>query len=162
MNRRVLIRGVFGIGGVVLILMGCVTVAGCVPRATTRTPQRDALIEEIRRFKGTPYLYGGSTPKGTDCSGFTMTVFKGFGVKLPHSAEKQFKMGKPVSRRNLKMGDLIFFRRGRHGKVNHVGIYLWDGKMAHASSTYGVIVVRWVGNPYYEHRYAGARRIIDF
>jgi len=161
MNRRVLIRGVLGIGGVVLILMGCVTVAGCVPRATTRTPQRDALVKEIRRFKGTPYLYGGSTPKGTDCSGFTMTVFKGFGVKLPHSASKQFKMGKSVSRCTLKMGDLVFFRKGRHGKVNHVGIYLWDGKMAHASSTYGVIVVRWVGNPYYEHRYAGARRIVD-
>lgn len=156
MNRRTLIRGVLGVGGMLLIVMGCVS------RATTRTPQRDALIEEIRRFKRTPYLYGGSTPKGTDCSGFTMTVFKGFGVKLPHSASKQFAMGRPVSRRNLKMGDLCFFRRGRKGSVNHVGIYLWEGKMAHASSTYGVIVVRWEGNSYYEHRYAGARRIIDF
>jgi len=162
MNRRALIRGVLMMGGMLLIVMGCVTGAGCVSRATTRTPRRDALVEEIRHFKGTPYVYGGSTPKGTDCSGFTMTVFKGFGVKLPHSAEKQFKMGKPISRRNLKMGDLVFFRRGSHGKVNHVGIYLWEGKMVHASSTYGVIVVRWVGNPYYEHRYAGARRIIGF
>lgn len=160
-NRLTLIRGVLVMGGMLLIVMGCVTGAGCVPR-TTRTPQRDALVEEIRSFKGTPYLYGGSTPKGTDCSGFTMTVLKRFGVKLPHSASKQFKMGRPVSRRNLKMGDLVFFRRGRHGSINHVGIYLWDGKMVHASSSRGVIVVRWEGNIYYEHRYAGARRIIDF
>lgn len=165
MGSNRIIRIALGIGGILLIVMGCVTGvtgAGCVPRTTIRTPQRDKLVEEIHKFKGTPYVYGGSTPRGTDCSGFTMTVFSKFGVKLPHSASKQFRMGRPVSRRNLKMGDLVFFKRSKHGSVNHVGIYLWDGKMAHASSSKGVIVIRWVGNVYYEHRYAEARRIIDF
>lgn len=136
--------------------------AGCVPRQTIRTPQRDTLVAEIHRFKGTPYAYGGSTPAGADCSGFTMTVFRSFGVNLPHGAYSQSKMGKPVSRTSLKMGDLVFFRTGKSKRINHVGIYLWDGKMAHASSTHGVVVVTWVGNPYYEKRYAGARRLIDF
>jgi len=137
--------------------------AGCVaPPSSYRTPQRDALIEEIRRFKGTPYVYGGSSPAGADCSGFTMAVFARFGKTLPHSASKQFKMGRPVARADLKMGDLVFFKTGGSKRVNHVGIHLWDGKMVHASSTYGVIVVKWEGNTYYERRYAGARRIVDF
>lgn len=139
-------------------------VSSCVKPYTKshKTPERDALVEEIRKFKGTPYSYGGSTPVGTDCSGFTQTVFSRFGVKLPHSASKQSRMGKSVSRKDLKIGDLVFFKTGGSKTINHVGIHLWDGKMVHASSTYGVIVVRWEGNVYYEHRYAGATRIVDF
>lgn len=71
-------------------------------------------------------------------------------------------MGKSVDRSNLKIGDLLFFRTQGSKVVNHVGIYLWEGKMVHASSTDGVIVVPFTGNIYYERRYAGARRIIDF
>jgi cell wall-associated NlpC family hydrolase len=138
------------------------TMPGCITSTVIRTPTRDVLVEEIHKFKGTPYKYGGSTPGGTDCSGFTMTVFARFGVKLPHTASGQFKMGKSVTRENLKIGDLVFFRTQGSKEVNHVGIYLWDGKMVHASSTDGVIVVPFTGNIYYEHRYAGARRIIDF
>ncbi|MBN2378531.1 C40 family peptidase [candidate division WOR-3 bacterium] len=152
-----------GVKGFALILVGGMAVlSGCVSRYSIRTPERDALVAEIHRFKGTPYRYGGSTPKGTDCSGFTMTVFKRFGVNLPHGAYSQSKMGKPIRRQELKMGDLVFFKTGRNKKINHVGIYLWDGKMAHASSSYGVVVVTWVGNSYWEKRFAGARRIVDF
>ncbi len=143
--------------GLILLLPGCV-----VRQAVYRTPERDALIEEIRRFKGAPYRYGGSTPKGTDCSGFTMTVFRRFGVNLPHGAKSQYQMGKPVAFTSLKMGDLVFFRTGKSRNVNHVGIYLWDGKMVHASSSYGVIVEPFVSSSYWEPRYVGARRIVDF
>ncbi len=145
---------------VVCVLL--LSLMGCMSSTVIRTPTRDALVEEIHRFKGTPYRYGGSTSSGTDCSGFTMTVFARFGVKLPHTASGQFKMGKSVSREALKIGDLVFFKTQGSKEVNHVGIYLWDGKMVHASSTDGVIVVPFTGNIYYEHRYAGARRIIDF
>jgi len=153
-----------GRGGLLVLFLAFSTLmlSGCVSRYTTRTPQRDALVEEIHRFKGTPYLYGGSTPRGTDCSGFTMTVFKQFGVNLPHGATSQSKMGKPVSRSELKIGDLVFFKTGGGNQINHVGIYLWDGKMAHASSKRGVIVVTWIGDPYWEKRFVTARRIIDF
>lgn len=144
-------------GGLVVLLTGCVT-----RETVSRTPQRDALIEEIRRFKGAPYVYGGSTPQGTDCSGFTMAVFRRFGVNLPHGAKSQFQTGRPVSSSQLKMGDLVFFRTGKGRSVNHVGIYLWDGKMVHASSSYGVIVEPFVPSSYWEPRYVGARRIIDF
>lgn len=145
-----------------LVAFCLLAVLGCMTSTVIRTPTRDALVEEIHKFKGTPYKYGGSTPGGTDCSGFTMTVFARFGIKLPHTASGQFNMGKGVSRENLKIGDLVFFRTQGSKEVNHVGIYLWDGKMVHASSTDGVIVVPFTGNIYYEHRYAGARRIIDF
>jgi len=145
------------LGITVLLLL-----ASCVPRQSTKTPQRDRLVSEIHKFKGTPYVYGGSTPRGTDCSGFTMTVFADFDTRLPHSASKQAKMGRPVRRSDLKMGDLVFFKTGGSRTINHVGIYLWDGKMAHASSSKEVIVIRWVDNVYYERRYAGARRIVDF
>jgi len=146
----------------VVLAMVVMALAGCIPRHNTRTPQRDALVEEIHRFKGTPYVYGGATPAGADCSGFTMTVFKRFGVEMPHGAYSQSKMGKSVRRNELKIGDLVFFRTGRAKRINHVGIYLWDGKMAHASSTHGIVVVTWVGNSYWEKRYVNAKRIIDF
>ncbi len=137
--------------------------SGCTSRGELRhNKSRDALITEIRSFKNTPYVYGGSTPSGTDCSGFTMRVFKRFGYNLPHSASKQAKMGRPVSRANLKMGDLVFFRTSKSRAITHVGIYLWSGKMVHASSGKGIIVIKWMGHSYWEKRYAGARRIVDF
>lgn len=146
-----------------LSLLLVILSAGCSPPSQVRrTPQRDALIEEIRKFKGTPYVYAGSTPSGTDCSGFTMTVFRRFGVELPHGASSQFKRGRAVSRANLKMGDLVFFATGGGRAINHCGIHLWDGKMVHASSSHGVIVVRWEGSSYWESRFVGARRIVDF
>ncbi|MBD3286907.1 NlpC/P60 family protein [candidate division WOR-3 bacterium] len=146
----------------ILAGVGLVMLTGCVSRYSTRTAQRDALVDEIHRFKGTPYVYGGATPSGADCSGFTMTVFKRFDIDMPHGAYSQSKMGKRIRRGNLKMGDLVFFSTGRKKRVNHVGIYLWDGKMAHASSTHGVVVVTWEGNSYWEKRYVCSRRIVDF
>ncbi|MCQ2492328.1 MAG: C40 family peptidase [Lachnospiraceae bacterium] len=87
------------------------------------------------KFKGNPYKWGGtSLTHGADCSGFTMSVFKHFGIKLPHSSSAQRKYGKAVSLKNAKAGDLVCYS-------GHVGIYIGGGKIVHASNPRGGIKV---------------------
>lgn len=81
-------------------------------------------------LKGVPYRYGGSTPRGFDCSGFTSYVYRKVGVKLPRRASLQARYAKKISRSKAKRGDLVFFRSG--GRVYHVGIYAGKNKVLHA------------------------------
>ena len=71
---------------------------------------------------------GGTGPNGWDCSGLTMKAWKAAGVKLPHSSGQQFRIGKKISKSNLRSGDLVFFYRG----ISHVGLYAGNGKVIHA------------------------------
>ena len=80
----------------------------------------------------TELLGGASLTKGTDCSGFTMMVYKKYGISLPHSSVSQSKMGTKVSLSEAKAGDLVFYAKG--GTVNHVGIYIGNGQVIHASN----------------------------
>lgn len=99
-------------------------------------------IEEIAKTHlGTKYVWGGNGKRGYDCSGFTKDVFKQYGVKLPRTSWKQAKVGKKVSRKNLRKGDLIFFNSRKQKRINHVGIYLGDGKFIHASRFHRKIVI---------------------
>ncbi|MDR2581334.1 MAG: C40 family peptidase [Fibromonadaceae bacterium] len=107
---------------------------------------------------GTPYLYGGNTKKGTDCSGFVSSVYlEKEGFRLPRTSAEQFKVGSHISKRNLKISDLVFF--GERGRVNHVGIYVGKGNFIHSSSSRGVIVTALSDN-YWDTRYMGARRYL--
>lgn len=81
-------------------------------------------------LRGVPYRYGGSTPRGFDCSGFTSYVYRKVGVKLPRRASLQARYAKKISRSKAKRGDLVFFRSG--GRVYHVGIYAGKNKVLHA------------------------------
>ena len=86
------------------------------------------------QFVGNPYVYGGtSLTNGADCSGFVMSVYKNFGVSLPHYSGSQAKMGKAVTSGNMRPGDLIFYA-GSGGQVNHVAIYIGNGQVVHAAS----------------------------
>lgn len=113
----------------------------------------------VKQFVGCKYVYGGSTPKGFDCSGLTMYVYKKYGVSLSHSATAQSKVGTKVERANLQPGDLIFFRNYRTNKgIGHVGIYIGNNKFVHASTEKtGVITSNLSGS--YSTRYVTARRI---
>lgn len=108
---------------------------------------------------GTKYVSGGTTTNGFDCSGFTMYVFNKIGIDLPHQSGSQYHMGKAVSRDNIRPGDLVFFNTSGKG-VSHVGIYVGDGKFAHASSSRGVTISS-LSDSYYVNRYVGAKRIMS-
>lgn len=95
---------------------------------------RVELVEYAKQFLGNPYVYGGSSlTKGTDCSGFTMSVFKKFGVKLSHHAADQAREGTKISASELLPGDLVFYSDSK-GNINHVALYIGGGRVIHASS----------------------------
>ena len=112
----------------------------------------------IQSFVGVPYVWGGENRRGTDCSGFTMSVYREQGIIIPRISYQQYEVGSTVQQYNLEYGDLIFFNKNGWGRVNHVGIYVGDGKFAHASCSKGVTVSR-LSKRYYTKRFVGGKRI---
>lgn len=118
------------------------------------------MMREISRYMGVPYVYGGMTAQGLDCSGYTSLVYKNaIGKLLPRSAAEQAKVGTSVPLQSLKFGDLVFFNTTGE-QYSHVGIYLGDDLFAHASVTLGVTISS-LQSSYYETRYVGGRRVIE-
>lgn len=121
----------------------------------------DQIVIYAKSLIGTKYVYGGQSNQGFDCSGFTMYVFAKFGIALPHQADLQMKRGEEVlDRSDLIPGDLVFFKTEGSAKVNHVGIFLGDGRFIHASSGYGSVRISPLDSGYYYQCYVGGRRLI--
>ena len=130
--------------------------SGIVDR--TAASDNAALIDFAKSFLGIPYVYGGSTPAGFDCSGFVMYVFSQFGVSLSRTTYTQVNEGTYVPKDQLRMGDLVFFAPG--GNVNHVGIYISDGNFIHSTHTGDVVKISNLNSPgYYSNNYYTARRV---
>lgn len=120
------------------------------------------LVSFALQFTGVPYAYGGSSPSGFDCSGFTRYVFSQYGVSLPHGATSQLNYGAEVSKDNLQPGDLVFFygTYNTSSAASHCGIYVGGGQFVHsASSNNRGITVSNLGDAYYTRHYLTARRI---
>ena len=124
-----------------------------------------SIVETAMSYLGTPYSYGGASPKGFDCSGFTMYVFSLFGYSLPHSATSQWNSsGTYVERSDLQPGDLVLFcdpSRSGGKACSHVGIYIGDNNFVHASSGSSGKYVRTssLNESYYSGYYVGAKRV---
>jgi cell wall-associated NlpC family hydrolase len=124
----------------------------------------DSLIQYSYTFIGKRYRRGGTTVKGFDCSGYTMTVFRQFGIKLPHTSAGQGLIGVEVSKSNIKKGDLILFkgRNRRSRRIGHVGIVISEKgepvRFIHSSTSEGVRIDR-LEFAYYKNRYIKTVRV---
>ena len=118
------------------------------------------LVEDAAQYLGTPYRYGGSSPGGFDCSGFTSYIFGRAGISLPRTAAGQYSVGTAVAQSDLQPGDLVFFAGGGSG-IDHVGIYAGNGQMIHSSSPRsGGVIYTPLSSSYYANSYVGARRVL--
>lgn len=116
------------------------------------------IVSRAAKYKGVPYVFGGTTTKGFDCSGYVQYVFKDCKVKLPRLADEQALQGIFVTQKQLRPGDLVFFTTYAAG-ASHVGIYAGDGQFWSASSSKGVILSS-MKDDYWKQRYYGARRVL--
>ncbi|NLE24367.1 MAG: hydrolase [Clostridiaceae bacterium] len=134
------------------------------PKAPAATPQATspkalAIINTAKSYQGVPYVWGGTTPDGFDCSGFIQYVFNKNGISLPRVTSDQYKVGTSVSKSNLIPGDLVFFETYKPG-ASHVGIYIGNNQFIHASSGKNKVMISSLTSTYYTEHYIGSRRVI--
>ncbi len=127
------------------------------------TDKRAEIVLFAKDLLGVKYVYGGSSPKGFDCSGFVWYVFNHFGIKLNRVASDQAKHGTKVAKSELEPGDLVFFNSpGNKNGIGHVGIYIGNGSFIHASSgSSPKVIISDLTSGNYNDRYVTARRILE-
>ena len=120
------------------------------------------VVETALSFVGYPYVYGGSSPKGFDCSGFTSYIYKQFGYSLNRTCSGQLDNGTPVAMSELQPGDLVIFKKyaSSSGRASHVGLYIGGGEFVHASTAKVGVIVSHLSDAYYTTGFVGGRRIV--
>lgn len=164
--------------GVVVVLCGCVSSSARYNRGGGSAPKTEKHVVTpgwdyrkgyripCQRMKnvagsyiGTPYRYGGMSRSGVDCSGLVCLIYKDVSrAGLPHSSGSLRRLGKKVGVSGARCGDLVFFKRGMFGRVNHVGIFLNGTTFIHASTKKGVIYSD-LNDEYYQKRFVEIRRV---
>ena len=139
------------------LLVSSLGLGGCAtPPATPTAPHaaaRQRILSAAERMVGTPYVLGGESPGGVDCSGLVQYAYRQAGIRVPRTTVAQFQAGR--FQRRVLPGDLLFFRTDGSGRVSHVGIYAGSGQMIHASSGSGRVRKVSLGQPYWRQRMAG-------
>ncbi|QFI53982.1 NlpC/P60 family protein [Aeromonas simiae] len=140
--------------GVTLLLAACSSTPDQAPPPTSRNQAFDGFYQQ---WRGVPYRMGGNSRAGLDCSAFTQLAYQQvFGLSLPRTTTSQANLGQPITRSQLRHGDLVFFKTGWN--QYHVGVYTGAGEFIHASTSKGVIRSR-LDNVYWRKHYWQARRM---
>lgn len=148
-----------------LMTVFCLGVASCAPwperpdiaASGYQSTQSDRILKLARSELGVPYLYGGSSPSGFDCSGLVYFVYRHAGIRVPRTANAQFYASHPVAYANLEPGDLVFFEIAGDAQM-HVGIYAGTGSFIHAPETGEDVSYAQLDNPYWKARFVGGGR----
>ncbi len=129
--------------------------------SNTSAVNSDEVMYKVIEYLNTPYLWGGTSKRGIDCSAFVQAVmYQALGVALPRTSLEQSGVGEEVEVKDLKFGDLLFFDTMRKGRVTHVGMYLSDGYFVHSGSSTGVIVTS-LEKETYAKAFLKAKRVIE-
>jgi cell wall-associated NlpC family hydrolase len=132
-----------------------------VPKLESNTADRDEVMYKVIEYLNTPYLWGGTSKRGIDCSAFVQSVmYQALGVSIPRTSLEQSGVGVDVSTEELKFGDLLFFDTMNKGRVTHVAIYLQDGYFVHSGSKTGVAVAD-LNSDFYSRTFLKAKRVIE-
>lgn len=126
-----------------------------IKKAETQNSTNTDILTVAKSFTGTPYVWGGTSPDGFDCSGFIQYVYRTQGVEIPRTVSEIWNFSRSVA--SPSVGDLVFFQTYKSGP-SHMGIYLGDSKFIHAGESRGVEISE-LENPYWRQRYLGAKRI---
>ena len=121
--------------------------------------QGEEILAFAKSFMGVPYVFGGTTPSGFDCSGFLQYVFKQHGINIPRLADEQYLLGKSVKTSQLSPGDLVFFSTYLPG-ASHCGFYVGNGKFLHASSSKGIAIDS-LDSEYWKPKFLGGKKITN-
>jgi len=123
--------------------------------------QVETVLSKARRFIGTPYRRGGTSPRGFDCSGLVYYTLKQTGISVPRSAHDQYLHSTPIKQTELRPGDLVFFKTNRRtSRITHVGIYLGDDRFIHARSGGRKVDITSLSDGYYSTRFVRGGRIL--
>ena len=130
------------------------------PAVSTQAVKQE-VVDTSCTYIGTPYVYGGASPSGFDCSGFTLYIYELFGYSLPHSATAQLSYGTQVDKDALQMGDLVFFLDSRYASsgASHVGLYIGGGNFIHAPNPSEHVTIDTLLSGYWGRTYTTARRL---
>lgn len=128
------------------------------------TDEKYMLVKVAKSFMGAPYKYGGNTVRGIDCSAYVKKIYSIFDIQLPRTAREQYRIGARITRNELAVGDLVFFKTRRYASYpTHVGIYIGEGNFIHASAGRKKLGVKIdsLDSAYYSKTYIGATRLKD-
>ncbi|MBP3674697.1 MAG: SH3 domain-containing protein [Oscillospiraceae bacterium] len=124
----------------------------------TTTATGAKIVETAKKYLGVPYVWGGASPSGFDCSGFVYYVTRSLGFNTSRTLSAMYKQGTPVEKSDLQPGDIVFFKNTYKSGISHVGIYVGDGKFIHSPHTGSVVSYADLNSDYYTNHYYGACR----